>query len=201
MMKTRNLTLLAAAWTVVSALLLSLPVSAATFDIDTGHSAVDFKIKHLGISNVKGSFHKFTGTFEFEEGKQESWKVEAVIDVASIDTGDEKRDAHLLNEDFFNVEKNPTMTFKSTGVKAHDGDYQLLGNLTMNGVTKPVTLDLKFNGQIADPWGNIKVGFTAEGKINRKDYGLSYGKVLEGGGLMIGHEVKIMLEIEGTQQK
>lgn len=175
---------------------------ADTYDIDTSHSSVGFKIKHLAISNVNGSFSSFTGSFDFVAGQPQQWNVEAVIQINSVDTGDDDRDKHLLNEDFFNVEKYPTMVFKSTEVEMKDDEEgTLTGTLTMHGQTHPVTLDLVLNGEITDPWGSQRAGFSATGKINRKDWGLSYGKVLEGGGLMIGNDVKISLEIEGVKKK
>lgn len=186
----------------VFALLVAAPLMAATYDIDASHSSVEFKVKHLAISNVKGTFPSFSGVFDFEPGKPESWSVEATIDLASVDTGNEDRDDHLRNEDFFNTEKNPTMVFKSTGVKMEDDDEGLLmGTLTLNGKTLPVTLELEINGTVTDPWGNDRAGFSAEGKIDRRQWGLSYGKAMESGGLVIGHEVKISLEIEGIKQK
>ncbi len=170
---------------------------ASTYTIDAAHSSVGFQIKHLAISKVNGSFTEFSGTFEFEEGKPESWSVEANIQLASVDTGNQDRDDHLRNSDFFNVEKFPVMTFKSTGMK---GD-RLMGNLTLHGITKAVALDVEFNGAVTDPWGNDKVGFSATGKINRKDWGLTFNKALDTGGLMIGEDVKISIEIEAAKNK
>ncbi len=178
------------------------PVMAATYDIDNAHSSVGFKVKHMAISNVKGTFNSFSGSFDFTPGNSEDWQVEATIEISSLSTGDGKRDEHLLSPDFFDVENFPTMVFKSTGVKMEDDDEgKLMGTLTMHGVTLPVTLDLEVGGTITDPWGNERAGLSASGKIDRKDWGLSYGKVMEGGGLLIGNEVKISLEIEGVQQK
>lgn len=178
---------------------------AETYDIDTSHSSVNFKIKHLAISNVKGSFTVFDGHFEYIPGQPDQWSVEAVIQINSVNTGDDDRDEHLQNEDFFHVEKFPTMTFKATGAVMDDDDddeeFEMKGTLEMHGVTLPVTLEVEFNGAITDPWGSERTGFSASTKINRKDWGLSYGKVLESGGLMIGNEVKISLEIEGVKRK
>ncbi|PID78617.1 polyisoprenoid-binding protein [bacterium DOLZORAL124_64_63] len=182
-------------------LLLAIPAIAATYDIDTSHSAVEFKIKHLAISNVKGTFDSFEGTFSYVSGQPDQWQVNATIDVASVDTGNAKRDDHLKNEDFFNVAQHPTIVFKSTGVKMDGDEGKLMGDLTMHGKTLPVTLDLELNGEITDPWGNQRVGFTATGKIDRREWDLTYGRVMEGGGLMIGNDVKLTIEIEGIQQK
>lgn len=182
-------------------MLAAVPAVAATYDIDTSHSSVGFKIKHMAISNVKGSFNDFSGSFEFEPGQTDQWSCEATIKLASINTGNEDRDEHLLGEDFFDGEKYPHMVFQFTSIKMEDDEEGILtGTLAMHGKTLPVTLELEFNGSVTDPWGNQRVGFTAEGKINRKDWGLSYGKVMEGGGLMIGNEVKIALEIEGIKR-
>lgn len=186
---------------IIMALLVAVPASAATYDIDTSHSAVAFKIKHMAISKVKGAFDEFEGTFKYEKGNPGAWEVNTVIQVASVDTGNKDRDDHLRNEDFFNVEKYPTMTFKSTGVQMEGDEGKLMGELTMAGKTLPVTLDLELNGEITDPWGNERVGFSASGKINRQDWGLTYGKVMEGGGLLIGNMVEINLEVEGVKQK
>ncbi len=175
---------------------------AETYDIDASHSSVGFKVKHMAISNVKGSFTSFEGAFDFVAGQPEHWSVETTIQMKSVDTGNGDRDDHLRNEDFFDVEQFPTMVFKSTGFKMEDEEEgEMTGTLTMHGVTLPVTLEVEFNGAITDPWGNDRVGFSAEGKINRKDWGLSYGKAMEGGGLIIGNDVKISLEIEGVKRK
>ncbi len=183
--------------------LFSIPAAFAdTYDIDASHSSVGFKIKHLAISNVKGTFSSYEGKFDYVPGRPEQWNVEVSIDMKSVDTGNEDRDDHLRGEDFFEVAKFPTMVFKSTGIKMQDDEEgKLMGTLSMHGKTLPVTLDFELNGTIIDPWGNDRAGFSATGKINRKDWGLSYGKVVEGGGLMIGNEVKISLEIEGVKQK
>ncbi len=187
---------------VAALVMAAVPAMAATYDIDNSHSSVGFKIKHMAISNVKGTFTEFTGTFDFTPGNSENWAVEAVIQLKSLSTGDQKRDEHLFGEEFFDVEQYPTMVFKSTGVKMEDDEEgELMGTLTMHGVTLPVTLDLEVGGTVTDPWGNERAGFSATGKINRKDWGLSYGTVMESGGLLIGNDVKISLEIEGVKQK
>ena len=185
----------------VMAMLAAIPATAATYDIDTSHSAVTFKIKHMAISNVKGSFDTFEGSFDYVSGQPEKWLVNAIIDIASVDTGNSDRDDHLRNEDFFNVAKYPDMVFKSTGVKMDGDEGQLMGDLTMHGKTLPVTLDLELNGEVTDPWGNERVGFSATGEIDRRDWDLSYGKVLEGGGLLIGNDVKLTIEVEGIKRK
>jgi polyisoprenoid-binding protein YceI len=178
------------------------PAVADTYTLDAAHSSVGFQIKHLAIAKVNGSFADFTGSFTYEKGKPETWSVEADIQVKSVNTGNNDRDDHLRNADFFDVEQYPVMTFKSTGVKMkNDSEGVLMGNLTLHGVTHAVELDLEFNGAVTDPWGNDKVGFSASGKINRKNWGLNFNKALETGGLMLGEDVKISLEIEAAKNK
>lgn len=197
-MNTRKMmvTLALAAFTLAA----SLPVMAADYGIDTSHSSVSFQIKHLAISKVKGSFTDFTGSFSFDPAKPEATSAVAVIQMASVDTGNEKRDDHLRNPDFFEVEKYPTMTFKSTSVKMkNDEEGEITGNLTMHGVTKSVTLDLEINGMITDPWGKERIGASLSGNINRKDWGLTWSKAMETGGLVVGDDVKIAIELEGVK--
>ncbi len=181
-------------------LLLAVGANAATYAIDTGHSNVSFKVRHMMVSKVAGNFNTFSGTVEFTEGAVQDWSVEAVIDMASINTNDEKRDEHLVSPDFFNVEKYPEMTFVTKGVKVDGDDYVLMGDLTLMGVTKPVELALEFNGEIDDPWGNTRAGFSAEGKIDRRDFGMSWNKTMDKGGVVVGNDVSISLEIEAIKQ-
>lgn len=183
-------------------LALAVPALGAQYDIDTAHSAISFKIKHLGISNVKGTFDDFSGAFTFDAAAPAEASVEAVIQTASISTGNAKRDEHLLAPDFFDAAQFPTITFKSTGLTMSSASEGVLtGTLNLHGVTRDVTLAVEFNGAVTDPWGNGKVGFSATGKLNRQDFGLTYGTVMEGGGLMIANDVEFSLEIEGTQKK
>jgi polyisoprenoid-binding protein YceI len=171
-------------------------VRAETYDIDASHSQIGFRIRHL-VSKVPGRFTKFSGTIDYTPGKPETWKVDATIDAASINTDHEKRDAHLRNADFFDVEKHPALKFKSTKVADVKGDSaKLHGELTMLGVTKPVVLDLEVGGTAKDPWGNAKAGFTARGKINRKDFGMVWNKALDAGSVMLGEEVDVVLDVE-----
>ena len=170
---------------------------AATYAIDPDHSAVTFKIRHL-FSKTAGAFNQFEGSFDYEPGKPETWKAQAVIQAASIDTKVQKRDNHLRSKAFFEVEKYPTLIFNSTGVTdATDQNAKLHGSLTIHGVTKPVVLDLTIHGVGKDPWGNTRAGFTATTQINRKDFGITWNEVAEGGGLLLGDEVEITLEVEG----
>jgi len=188
---------------VLSALLiLGLPATAAQYEIDTAHSSVQFQIKHMAISKVKGSFTDFTGIIEFDPANPGALAVESVIQMTSVDTGNEKRDEHLRNEDFFNVPEYPTMTFKSTSVKMDGSDEGVVvGDLTMHGVTQSVELELEINGTITDPWGNERVGASLTGKIDRTDWGLNWSKTMEAGSLMVGHDVKLSLEIEAIKKK
>ena len=181
------------------------PVSAAdrggAYTIDPDHSAVTFKIRHL-LSKTAGSFNEFEGTIDYEPGKPETWKAQAVIQAASIDTNVQKRDEHLRSKDFFEVEKYPTLTFKSTQVTdATDKGAKLHGLLTMHGVEKPVVLDLGIHGVGKDPWGNMRAGFTATTTIDRKEFGLTWNKAVEAGGFLVGDEVEITLEVEGLSKQ
>lgn len=178
----------------------ALPVSAATYTIDPDHSSITFKIRHL-FSKTSGQFKQFEGTLDYEPGKPEIWKTQAVIQAASIDTNVEKRDDHLRSKEFFEVEKFPTITFKSAQVTdAAAGGAKLRGDLTIHGITKPVVLDLNIHGVGDDPWGNTRAGFTATTKIDRKEFGITWNQPVVGG-LMLGDEVEITLEVEGLLKK
>jgi len=180
--------------------LFVLPASAATYTIDADHSSVTFKIRHL-FSKTNGQFKQFEGTVDYEPGKPETWKTQAVIQAASIDTNVEQRDKHLRSADFFDVEKFPTLTFTSTKVTDVTPEgAKLRGDLTMHGVTQPVVMDLAIHGVGKDPWGNTRAGFTATTKVDRKDFGLTWNKAVETGGLLVGDEVEITLEIEGLSK-
>lgn len=177
----------------------SAPLHAAIYDIDLAHSQVGFGIRHL-VSTTKGNFNQFSGTVDFKEDNLSTLKVLATIETKSVDTNNAKRDEHLKSADFFNVEKFPTMTFKSSAVKMEqDKTVSLTGELTMLGVTKPVTLSVQYFGSQVDPWGNMRVGFSARGKLNRKDFGMVYN-ITDKGGVVIGDDVTIEIEIEGIKQ-
>ena len=175
-------------------LLASTTLFGAAYNVDAAHSSVGFKVKHLMISHVKGSFNDFSGTFDLEKGHLSS--LEGTIKAASVDTGNAKRDDHLRDPDFFDTEKHPAITFK---LLEHKGD-ELIGELTIKGITKKVKLEIEMGGEIDDPWGKHRAGFSIEGKINRKDFGLTYNKLLEAGGVAVGDKVKLSLEIEGIRQ-
>jgi polyisoprenoid-binding protein YceI len=170
--------------------------------IDTAHSSANFTVRHMEVSNVHGGFGKVTGQAKYDGKDLTGANVEATIDVASVDTRDEKRDGHLKSPDFFDVAKYPTITFKSTGVKkTHDG-FDLTGDLTMHGTTKPVTLHAeKISEPVKDGKGNLHVGTSATAKINRKDFGVSFNKALDNGGVMVGDDVNIVLDVELTKNK
>ena len=176
-----------------------VPVSAKTYEIDRAHSSVGFSIRHMAISKTKGTFDDFAGSFSYDPAKPDSWQCEAVIQATSINTGNEKRDDHLRNPDFFDVATHPTITFKSTAVELNDdGEGTLKGNLTMHGVTKEIEMDLELVGLLPEsPFGDSRAGFTATGKLDRKDFGLTWNRAMETGGLVVGNEVKITIEVEG----
>ncbi len=168
--------------------------------IDTSHSMVEFSVKHMMISTVRGRFTKFNGTFEIDERNPANSKLEGTAEVASIDTHDANRDGHLRSPDFFDVEKYPTMAFRSTKIEPAGQDkYKVTGDLTIKGLTKPVTFNVSSEGQGKDPWGNQRLGFSAEASISRKDWGLTWNVALETGGWLVGDSVKIALEMELMQ--
>lgn len=186
----------------VAVLAWTVAAPAATYDIDPTHSTVGFKVRHMMVSNVRGEFTDFQGTYTFDPEHPEATSVEVEIRVASVDTGAEKRDDHLRSDEFFDVANHPVMTFKSTKVVPKgDDEYTLEGDLTIRGVTKRVELDVEFHGQVVDPWGNTRTGFEAEGEINRQDFGVKYSAALDNGGLVVADDVDIELEIEGVLQK
>ncbi len=170
---------------------------AGTYKVDTSHSHVGFKVKHLMISSVRGNFEKFDGSFEYDEKTGIIKSLEGNVVVASINTDNEKRDGHLKSADFFDAAKHPNLTFK---VEKVEGE-KAYGKLTMRGVTKDVVFDIEKTGEVIDPWGNKRVGLELEGKVNRLDYGLNWNKALEAGGVVVGEEVKINVELEGIAQK
>lgn len=186
--------------TLLGLLVLAAGAQAATYEIDASHSSVSFKVRHMMVSKVTGVFETFSGTLDFVEGDPGAWSVAAVIDMASVNTNDAKRDEHLRSPDFFDVEGHPEMVFKSTGVKADGGDYVLAGELTLMGVTRPVELELEFNGEIDDPWGNTRAGFSASGKLDRRDFGMSWNKTMDKGGIVVGNEVSFELEVEAIKK-
>ena len=172
---------------------------AGTWTIDPTHSEVGFSIRHLMISKVKGKFEQFDATFVTTENPLET-SVTASATVASINTNEANRDGHLRTGDFFDAETYPTIDFVSTGVRLVKGDYLVDGNLTIKGITKPVTFDFEFGGFGGDPYGNYKFGATATTDVARADFGLSYNAALETGGMLLGDKVTITLELQGALQ-
>ncbi|MBS2025383.1 MAG: polyisoprenoid-binding protein [Deltaproteobacteria bacterium] len=172
----------------------------ATWKIDPSHTVVQFTVRHLVISKVKGRFTKFEGGIEFDPSAPAAGgKVEVKIDPASIDTGEPKRDGHLRSPDFFDVEKFPALTFKSTSFAAKGGGhYAIAGDLTIHGVTKPVELTTEYLGAGKDPWGGQRVGFSAHTAIDRKDFGLTWNQALEAGGVLVGDKINIELEVQAV---
>ena len=173
-------------------------LTPGVWNIDQSHSLVGFTVRHLMISKVRGSFHSFSGAITVAD-KIEDSKVEVSIDLKSVSTGDATRDGHLLSADIFNVEANPAMTFVSTGIESHGAEGKMHGTLTVNAVSKPVTLDVEFGGVGSDPWGGTRVGFTASTEITRKEWGIDFNMPLETGGMVIGDKVKIEIEIEAVK--
>jgi polyisoprenoid-binding protein YceI len=166
--------------------------------IDPSHSQITFSVRHMMISNVRGRFENFTGTVEFDEQAPTTRSsVEVQIEAASINTRDERRDAHLKSADFLNAEKYPYLVFKSKRVEAIDAHHgRIIGDLTIRDVAKEVTLDVEYAGQSKSPWGAISAGFEARAKINRKDWGLNWNLALETGGVLVGDEIAVEIELE-----
>jgi polyisoprenoid-binding protein YceI len=187
----------------LSAVAFGGAAQASSWDIDPGHSAAQFSVRHLMVSNVRGEFSKVSGTVDLDDQDITKSTVNATIDATTVNTRDEKRDGHLKSPEFFDVAKFPTITFKSKKVaKAGTGSLTVTGDLTIHGVTKEVAL--KVDGPVApvkDPWGNTRSGATASVKIARKDFGLVWNKALEAGGVVVGEEVTITIDIELTKKK
>jgi polyisoprenoid-binding protein YceI len=173
----------------------------ATYKIDTAHSEINFKVKHLMITNVTGSFTRFDGTLTADKEDFSDAVVSFEADTDSITTNNEQRDGHLKADDFFAADKYPKIKFVSTGIqKTGDDEYKLAGNLTIRDVTKPVTLDVTYGGTAVDPWGQTKAGFELKGKINRKEFGLTWSAVTETGGIMLSDDVKLDLNVQMIKQ-
>ena len=173
---------------------------ATTWALDPTHSELQFKVKHLMITTVTGSFNEFSAELTTDSEDFEHSAISFKAGVNSIDTGNKDRDGHLVSADFFNAEEFPSVTFVSTSFTKDGGDYKLAGDLTLKGVTKPVVLNVEFGGTAQDPWGNTKAGFTISGKVNRTDFGLTYNATLETGGVMLGEDVKILGELQFAKE-
>jgi polyisoprenoid-binding protein YceI len=175
---------------------MALPeIPAGHWTVDPVHSRVGFVARHMMVTKVRGTFTDYQGDVTIAENPLDS-TVSVVVQMASIETGNGDRDGHLRTNDFFDVTQYPTMTFESTSVEADDGSYKLHGDLTLKGVTKPVTFDVEFEGVTGDPWGGTRAGFSAEATINRKDWGVEWNAPLETGGVMVGDKVQIELDIQ-----
>ena len=170
---------------------------ASTWTFDKAHTNIGFKIKHLMITNVRGSFDAFSGQVKYDENDIAKSHVEVTIESASINTANEDRDNHLKSADFFDVENFPNLTFKSTDIKKSNDGLMITGDLSLHGVTKAVVLNVEdMTAPIKGPWGKMRMGATATAKIDRRDFGLTWSKALETGGLVVDNEVKIILEVE-----
>jgi len=167
--------------------------------LDPTHTIVEFSAKHLMITTVKGRISDIEGTIYADENDPTKSSVEATLNAASIDTRTEQRDNHLRSADFLHVEQFPAITFRSTRIEGDKEEFKLTGDLTIRGVTKEVTLNVTFEGQTKDPWGGERIGFSASGKIDRRDFGLTWNQLLETGGVAVGNEIKISVEVEAIK--
>ena len=172
-------------------------MATSKWNLDPSHSEIGFKVKHMMFTNVSGKFNAFEATVTNEDDNFETSKISFSADVASIDTNSTDRDNHLRSADFFEVEKFPKLTFVSTGVKkTGEGSYVVSGDFTIKDVTKTIDLDVEYSGLMKDPWGNTRTGFVITGKINRKDFGLTWNAALETGGVLVGEEVKFNIDVQ-----
>lgn len=175
-------------------------MTISKWSLDTAHSSVDFSIKHMMIAKVKGTFEQFEAQIEADPEDLTTAKIEFSVDLNSVNTRNADRDNHLRSADFFDVENHPKMTFVATSiVKTGDGEYDVTGDLTLHGVTKSETFKVISEGIGKDPWGNVKAGFSATGTIKRTDYGLTWNSALETGGVLIGDEVRVSIDIEAAK--
>ena len=171
-----------------------------TYALDSTHTVVHFTVRHMMVSNVRGEFTKTSGSITFDPQNPTSSSVEATIDVSSIHTRDDQRDGHLKSADFLDVEKFPTITFKSTSVEPGGNGGKITGDLTIHGVTHPITLEVEGpEPELKDPWGFHRIGGSATGKLSRKEFGLTWNSALEAGGVLVGDEVKITIEFEAVR--
>lgn len=172
-----------------------------TYQIDPSHSTASFSIKHMMIAKVHGGFEKMSGTLTYDKANPSKSSIQVAIETASINTREPQRDTHLRSPDFFDVEKYPTITFKSTRVEGSGGELKVIGDLTIHGVSQQVTLDVEGpSDEMKDPWGNIKIGASGTTKIKRKDFGLTWNAALEAGGFLVGDDVTINLDVQFVKQ-
>jgi polyisoprenoid-binding protein YceI len=178
-----------------------MQMTATNWDFDKSHSGIHFTVRHLMVSKVRGAFHDWSGTLALDDEDITRSKVAVTIQAASVDTKEAKRDEHLRSADFFEAEKYPTLEFRSTAVKqAGTDELEVTGDLTIHGITKSVVLHVEVGGQVKDPWGGTRAGFSAKTSISRKDYGLTWNGVLEAGGVVVGDKIEISLEIEAIKK-
>ncbi len=171
---------------------------AGTYELDRAHSSIEFVGRHLMITKVRGRFTDFEGRIHVDEVPEQSW-AEVTVDMSSLDTAEERRDAHLRSPDFFDVERFPTMSFRSTHVEpAGDGSWHVHGELTVRDVTRPITFQVQFEGATSDPWGGQRIGFSATGEADREEWGLTWNQVLESGGLLVGPKVRIEVVVQAV---
>ncbi len=173
--------------------------AAGRYEIDPAHSSASFQVRHLGLSKVRGGFEAFTGTIEIADDVTQS-AVEVSLDASSFSTGADDRDNHVKSADFLDVDNHPALTFRSTGVRQDGDDWKVDGELTVKDVTRPVTLDVEFEGAGDDPWGNGRIAFSAATEINRDDWGISWNQTLETGGVLVGKTVKITIDVQAVAQ-
>ena len=196
MRKQHLLTIMAIA---IAALTFQTASAADNYEIDSSHSSVEFSVKHMMVSNVKGTFDTFSGTLLFDPDNIENSSVDISIDVTSVNTRNQKRDDHLRSADFFDAANHAAITFKSDKVAKKGDGYVVSGTLVMHGVSKKVDLPFVLNGPVQNPWGQTVIGIELEYKLNRKDYGLEWNKAMDNGGVVVGDEVKIEINIEATK--
>ena len=179
----------------------TVQADTARWNVDLGHSTIEFRVAHMVVSRTSGRFMDYSGFVEMDAEAGTVKAIDATIKAASVNTNHEKRDAHLRSPDFFDVEKYPTITYTMKNYTKLDDAYQAVGDLTIHGVTKEVVLTGQFHGAVKDPWGDTRAGFSAEGKVNRKDFGMVWNKTLDTGGLVVGNQVYIKLDIECIKEK
>ncbi len=175
-------------------------MTTSTWDFDLAHSSVNFHVRHLMVSKVHGRFASWSGTLELDESDLTKSRLDVTIDAASVETKEAKRDEHLRSADFFEVEKYPHLTFKSTKIEKSDDGYKLTGDLTIRGITKSVTLEVEGGETVKDPWGGTRTGFSAKTALSRKEFGLTWNVALEAGGFVVGDKIEITLEIEAIKK-
>lgn len=176
-------------------------MAKSTWVVDASHSLAEFTVKHMMFTNVKGQFKKVEGTVVADPADLTGAELKGTVDAASVDTGDAQRDDHLRSADFFDVANFPTLSFASKSVEKAGDDYRMVGDLTIHGVTQTVTWDLTLDGTGKDPWGNDRIGLTAETRINRHDFGLMWNAALEAGGILVGEQVKIAVHLQAIKQQ